>query len=103
MDELFRRNELLWMLEEEYYNMTGGEISRFMTDKFQQRTYGLWAIEELIAILNSDDNKHPIDIISDFASKMDNYACMAHPDVRWIFSIAYDTAMNALDFAISLY
>lgn len=103
MDELFRRNELVYLLTEEWWNISDKEVSRFKVDQFNQRAYGLWAVEEIISILEKDDSKHPVDLISDFAERMDKYACMAHPDVRWIFSVAYDTAMNALDFAISLY
>lgn len=103
MDELFRRNELVYLLTEEWYNVSDKEVSRFMTDRFEQRAYSLWAIEEIIRILDTDDSKHPVDLISDFADRMDTYACTGNKEVSWIFSIAYDVAMNALDFAISLY
>ena len=58
-----------------------------------QRSYEQWALEELILHIEKS-NKSPIPATEEFAEKMDNFACMSG---NLMFSIAYDTALYALD------
>ena len=58
-----------------------------------------WTCARLYSAISMNPCKNPEDIISEFAKKMDNYACMAPSDSKtaYGFSTAYDTAIDILD------
>lgn len=62
---------------------------------FAQESYSKWAANEFLDYVT---NRRDIFLAADnYIRMVDNFACSNHEN-RWMFSIAYDVAVDLLDF-----
>lgn len=68
---------------------------------FEQEALGQWATREILWDMEDRTYWSPLDCISVFKSRMDDYACR-NSRTSYIFSVAYDKAEEIEDFIIAL-
>ena len=68
---------------------------------FKQLSYSKWAANEVLNFVKNRPRTPPVFSVETFASMMDEYACM-NQGTSYIFSIAYDIAMDILDMLLEV-
>ena len=59
-----------------------------------------WAINDLLEYVMSNPDMHAINLVEEYARRMDNYACR-NKKGSYVFSIANDVAVGVLDMLYS--
>lgn len=89
-------NELALSIIESYiWNLKDPSI-RWRKDRFIQYSYSRWAAEELYEFVKEHDYMPPLDAVSMFIHKMDEYSC-TYRKCSYIFSVAHDIAEDVFD------
>lgn len=71
---------------------------------FLYRSYVRWAADEAIDYVLVHKYISPMIALEEFLKKLDNFSCSGKDvDVRYIFSIAYDTVQDIIDFISYVY
>lgn len=67
--------------------------------EFRKRSYGRWAAEEIIACIQRQPDRSPLEIVEDFVYATDIYSGIEHNDRNdsFIFHVAHDIATDILD------
>lgn len=68
---------------------------------FLQETYSRWAAEEILKCIRENETTPPITVVEEFKDRMDHYSLM-NPNSSYIFSVAYDIAMDILDIFLAM-
>lgn len=68
---------------------------------FEMRSYGRWAVDEILRNLEMSKESPPIQVVEAFVRKMDDFSCR-NRKASIIFSIAHDMAENILDVLIGM-
>lgn len=63
---------------------------------FAQRSYSIWAAEEVLRTIRKRKDVSPIYAVEEFVGKMEYYA-LKRPEGSYIFSVAYDIGTDVLD------
>lgn len=63
---------------------------------FEQRSYQMWAVDEILKSIGESKSVSPIAVVEDFVRKMDKFSCSNRKN-SVIFSVAHDVAINILD------
>lgn len=66
---------------------------------FKQRSFSIWAVNELHRFVEERDYMDPVDAVVLFSKMMDDYSTYNKEGLR--FSVAYDVAMNVMDILIA--
>ena len=101
-DDLYKREELNYTIEEYIYELQAKIIPHWDKERFKQQAYSVFTADEILRLLHEDEDRSPLVIIEDYANKMDNYACRGGK-MSFLFSVAYDVAINILDIALAMY
>lgn len=82
---------------------SGCRIQRIPTKRryFDQKSYSNWAANEILLYVQNHSDMSPIEAIEEFAKKVDRYS-VKNPNTSYIFSVAYDTAMDILDIFLAM-
>lgn len=70
-------------------------------DMFNQRSYSIWAAEEVLRAIQKNKDIQPIEVVENFIAKMDQYS-LQKPSTSYIFSIAYDIAVDIGDILMAM-
>ena len=70
--------------------------SYWQKELFAQQVYTIWAAKEIYFLLSENDIYPPEVVVEEFANKMSDYASK-RKETNFMFSIAYDTAIDILD------
>jgi hypothetical protein len=70
-------------------------------DIFNQRSYSIWAAEEVLRAIQKNKDIQPIEVIENFIAKMDQYS-LHKSNTSYIFSIAYDIAVDIADILLAM-
>lgn len=73
----------------------------FPRDLFAQRSYQKWAVDEIIKSIEESKSIPPITVLDDFIRKMNDFACRGG-EGGFIFSVAYDIAIEILNIVITM-
>lgn len=68
---------------------------------FEQRSYSIWAAEEILKAIKNDGTESSVAVVEDFIKKMDQFSRI-NPDTSRIFSIAYDISQDILDLLLDV-
>lgn len=68
---------------------------------FLQETYSRWAAEEILRCIQENESRPPITVVEEFKDRMNRYSLM-NPNSSYIFSVAYDIAMDILDIFLAM-
>lgn len=68
---------------------------------FDQKSYSNWAAHEVLLYVQNHSDMSPIEAIEEFAKKVDRYS-VKNPNTSYIFSVAYDIAMDILDIFLAM-
>lgn len=63
---------------------------------FLQETYSRWAAEEILQCIQENESRPPVAVVEEFKDRMNHYS-LINPNSSYIFSVAYDIAMDILD------
>lgn len=69
---------------------------RFKRAYFSQRSYSIWAAEEVLRTIRKRNDVSPIYTVEEFVNRMEYFACK-RPSTSYIFSVAYDIGVDILD------
>lgn len=73
---------------------------RFRRAHFSQRSYSIWAAEEVLRTIRKRKDVSPIYAVEEFVNRMEYFACK-RPSTSYIFSVAYDIGIDILDILIA--
>lgn len=90
-EERYRMNDII-LIERLKEEIDHSKI--FGNEAFAQRSYQIWAIDEILSEINKSSSPVSL-IVESFAKKMDSYSCSGKSG--WIFSVAHDIALWILD------
>lgn len=68
---------------------------------FLQETYSRWAAEEILRCIQENKSRPPVAVVEEFKDRMNHYSLM-NPNSSYIFSVAYDIAMDILDIFLAM-
>ena len=68
---------------------------------FLQETYSRWAAEEILRCIQENRSRPPVAVVEEFKDRMNHYSLM-NPNSSYIFSVAYDIAMDILDIFLAM-
>lgn len=68
---------------------------------FLQETYSRWAAEEILRCILKSESLPPVTVVEEFKNRMNHYSLM-NPNSSYIFSVAYDIAMDILDIFLAM-
>lgn len=68
---------------------------------FDQKSYSRWAVKEVLRYVQEHPDKSPVSVIEEFVNLMDRYACASRKN-SYIFSVAYDIAVDILDVFLAM-
>lgn len=74
---------------------------RIARQRWLLMTYQRWAAEEFVLYLQQSESEDLIFAAEQFAKMMDDFACKDHKE-HMMFSVAYDVAMELIDYLYSL-
>lgn len=74
---------------------------RFRRAHFSQRSYSIWAAEEVLRTIRKRKDVSPIYAVEEFVNRMEYFACK-RPSTSYIFSVAYDIGIDILDILIAV-
>lgn len=85
------------------FNDSGCRVRRIPIKRkyFDQKSYSNWAANEVLLYVQKHSDMSPIEAIEEFAKKVDRYS-VKNPNTSYIFSVAYDVAMDILDVFIAM-
>lgn len=63
---------------------------------FRNRSYARWAAIEILYQVETD-SRNPLDVVEDFAARMNQFSLTRFGDSGFIFAVAFDTAMDIVD------
>lgn len=66
------------------------------------QVYQRWAAEEMVLYLKQSTSDDLVFAAEQFAKMMDDFACRANENSKQMFSVAYDVAMEMIDYLCSL-
>lgn len=98
MTPTIKRKEAIKFIKN-YIQFTQSEMQlhRLMTeDEFAQHSYTVWASKECLRYINRYPTLDVLDAVASFVETMDSY-CLKNEANNWMFSVAYDAAMNIYD------
>lgn len=73
---------------------------RLKKQQFAQRSYSLWAAEEVLHYVKCRNDISPTAAVEEFIRMMDEYSCI-NPETSYLFSVAKDTALDIYDHLIT--
>lgn len=83
------------MREEWYQKPTNYYIKKI---EFQQMSYRRWAIREIQTVIRKNKDRHPLDVLEEFAYLMGKQACeTTSAEANFIFLTAQDVARDVID------
>lgn len=68
---------------------------------FLQETYSRWAAEEILKYIQENESRPPVAVVEEFKDRMNHYSLM-NRNSSYIFSVAYDIAMDILDIFLAM-
>ena len=89
-------NEIAIRAIESYIHELKDPQTNYKKSRFEQATYSKWAANEVLGYVKYRKDISPIQAVEEFINKMDDYACEVGRS-SYIFSVAYDIAMDILD------
>lgn len=105
MTTIKRKDAIRFISNYIQFSLATRQLHRVMTEaEFAQHSYSEWAAKECLRYIHRYPEMDVLDAIDMFADKMNNY-CLEHdnPECSWMFSVAYDTAMNIYDQLLTYY
>ena len=102
-----RSPEEMWIIRNVKDHFLEGEWYRSPTtyhmkkDRRAQMIYFQWAVREIIMDMEHRPYWSPLDCVSVFKSRMNDYACR-NINTSYIFSVAHDAAEEIEDFIVCL-
>lgn len=92
-------NEIAIQAIESYIHELKDPQRNYKKSRFEQATYSKWAAIEVLGYVKHRRDISAIQAVEEFIHKMDKYAC-SNGRNSYIFSVAYDIAMDILDLLI---
>lgn len=76
---------------------------KYTKQRFVQLSYSRYAAEELYYYVEKHDDISPIQAVEQFSKLMDEYSCsVKNKEMSFVFSVAYDIAVDVLDILYGL-
>ena len=91
--------EIIELIQKDLYRMEKNRVPYWKRSEFEYYTYTKSTLEDIIELLEEDKTTSPFEIVCEYRSKMDRFACNdnINPDNRFMFSLAYDVAEYVID------
>lgn len=90
------KDYVLTIIREYAYERWKDPRARLSKERFKQRSYQQWAVNEITRSIETNSYAAPIIAVEEFACKMDNYS-LKNDGTRNMFSVAHDVACDILD------
>lgn len=91
-------DKALYLIENYIYQLDYPNAS-MRRQEFVHVSFVLWAADELFTFVKDNPQNPPLDSVSSFIKKMEDFACL-NRGTSYIFSTAADTAKDIFDYLL---